>query len=584
MTCLQQIYRTTPLIITIALFYFSSCAYFNTFYNAQEYFENAEKQRLEKAGESIPPSAIDAYGKVIDKSQLVIDEYPESKYVEEALLLIGKSRFHRNEYRIAETVFKQYIESYADNIEQAEYWLALCKWKLGKSQPALDVLQYMMEKAADDDFISSIHLSIAEIYLDIDNPKSALEHLVLAAETNNDRNERGQIYYRIADLAYNSEDFDQALSANKEVVKNTTSKKRKEEANLQIVRIQRMLGNWDEVKDLIKSMLLDEIFKSIHGDLELELVKLYQMDNDLDAAITRLESIKEDYKNTKTSAEANFIHGEIALYDHWNLDDAKKYFGQVTREFRQSTFTSTANLRAKEITKYQESSAEIIVLEASIQQSTADIDSLNNDSLKTVKQQEINEQKESIANHLYNLGELEAFHFKRQDSSAVHFQRIVDNYPDSEYYPKALFVLYYIHFSGGKTEPSDLYSKRILDEVPSSEYADYLRKVLDLPIDPGSVQAILRQGELEWLINPTNALALYRNIIMKDSQSETAARAAYFLAYNYDHTFYEPDSALKYYSWLNENHGDSEQALSSRQRYEVLQQILSVAEEDTLVH
>jgi outer membrane protein assembly factor BamD (BamD/ComL family) len=111
-----------------------------------------------------------------------------------------------------------------------------------------------------------------------------------------------------------------------------------------------MLGNWDEVKDLIKSMLLDEIFKSIHGDLELELVKLYQMDNDLDAAITRLESIKEDYKNTKTSAEANFIHGEIALYDHWNLDDAKKYFGQVTREFRQSTFTSTANLRAKEIT------------------------------------------------------------------------------------------------------------------------------------------------------------------------------------------------------------------------------------------
>jgi hypothetical protein len=144
--------------------------------------------------------------------------------------------------------------------------------------------------------------------------------------------------------------------------------------------------------------------------------------------------------------------------------------------------------------------------------------------------------------------------------------------------------LYYIHFSGGKTEPSDLYSKRILDEVPSSEYADYLRKVLDLPIDPGSVQAILRQGELEWLINPTNALALYRNIIMKDSQSETAARAAYFLAYNYDHTFYEPDSALKYYSWLNENHGDSEQALSSRQRYEVLQQILSVAEEDTLVH
>lgn len=584
MTCLKQICRTTPLIFTISFFYFSSCAYFNTFYNAQEYFEKAEKQRLEKAGESIPPAAIDAYGKVIDKSQYVMDKYPDSKYVEKSLMLIGKSRFHRKEYRIAETVFKQYMETYADNVDQAEYWMALCKWKLGKPQPALDVLQSMLEIAADDDFISSIHLSIAEIQLDIENPKEALEHLVLAAETNNDRDERGQIYFRIADLAYQSGDYDQALSANEEVVKHTTSRKRKEEANLQIVRIHRMLGNWDEVKDLIKAMLVDDIFKSIHGDLELELVKLYQMDGQIDEAVTRIASIKEDYKNTKTSAEANYIHGEIELYDHWNLDDAKKYFGQVTREFRQSTYTSTANLRAKEITKYQESTAEILLLEASILQSIVTIDTLNNDSLKTVRQNEINENRKSFADHLYNMGELEAFHFKRQDSSLAHFRRIVDDFPESEYYPKALFVLYYINFTTGKSDTAELFSRRILDELPSSEYADYLRSALDLPIDPGSVQAILRQGELEWLINPANALAHYRNIIVMDSQSETSARAAYFLAYNYDYTFYEPDSALKYYSWLHENHGDSEQALSSRERYEVLQQILAVAEEDTLGH
>ena len=210
----------------VLLFVFSSCAYFNTFYNARQYFEQAEKQRLEKAGESIPPGAIDAYGKVIDKSQYVIDKYPDSKLVKEALLLIGMSRFHRKEYRIAETVFKQYVETYADNVDQAESWLALCKWQLGKPQPALDVLQSMLETATDKNFISSIYLSKAEINLDIDNSKLALEYLVLAAETNKDRDERGQIYYRIAELAYNAEDYEQSLSANTEVVKNSTSKKR----------------------------------------------------------------------------------------------------------------------------------------------------------------------------------------------------------------------------------------------------------------------------------------------------------------------------------------------------------------------
>ena len=164
----------------------------------------------------------------------------------------------------------------------------------------------------------------------------------------------------------------------------------------------------------------------------------------------------------------------------------------------------------------------------------------------------------------------------------THFQRIVNEFPESEYYPKSLFALYYINFSTGDTITADIYSKRILDELPSSEYADYLRKALDLPVDQGSVQAMLRQGELEWLITPTNALTHYRNVILTDSKSETAARAAYFLAYNYDYTFYEPDSALKYYSWLHENHENSEQALASKLRFELLQQILVVIEEDTL--
>ena len=582
MTCKQQIYPIARLILTISLFIFSSCAYFNTFYNAQLYFENAEKQRLEKAGESIPPAAIDAYGKVIEKSQHVIDKYPDSKYVQEARLLIGKARFYRKEYRIAETLFNQYTEIYSDKVEEAEFWQALCKWKLGKPQPALDVLKSMLVASTDNDFISKIHLAIAEIYLETDEPSKALEHLVLAAEMNKNRDERGQIYFRIADLAYSAENYEQALKANEEVVKNTTSKKRKEEANLQIVRIHRLLGKWDKVKSLIKSMLLDDIYRSIHGDLELELVKLYQMDNQIEEAITRIESIKEDYKNSKTSAEAYFIHGEISLFDQWNLVNAEKYFGQVSREFRQSMFTSTANLRAKEITEYQTSLTEISSLEENSALIRAALDTLEYDSLKQVQEEELNTSQLSISNHLYNLGELDAFHFKRQDSSLAHFQRIVDEFPESDFYPKALFVLYYIHFTNENKESADLYSKRILDELPSSEYADYLRKALNLPVDPESVQAILRQGELEWLVNPSNALTFYRDIIIKDSQSETASRAAYFLAYHYDYTFFEHDSAMKYYSLLNDNYYDSEQAIASRDRYSQLSQAVIETKKDTL--
>ena len=45
------------------------CAYYNTFYNAQQYYEEAEKIRLQKEGKTIPITAMDKYGKTIQKCQ-----------------------------------------------------------------------------------------------------------------------------------------------------------------------------------------------------------------------------------------------------------------------------------------------------------------------------------------------------------------------------------------------------------------------------------------------------------------------------------------------------------------------------------
>jgi len=53
---------------------FSDCAYFNTFYNAQQYFEQAEKLRLESVGENTPPKAVDAYAKVIEKCEKILEK------------------------------------------------------------------------------------------------------------------------------------------------------------------------------------------------------------------------------------------------------------------------------------------------------------------------------------------------------------------------------------------------------------------------------------------------------------------------------------------------------------------------------
>ena len=62
--------------------------YFNAFYNAEQYFNKAEKIRLENRGDKLPKTAFDHYDKVIEKSLNVLQAYPEFRFRKKAQLLI----------------------------------------------------------------------------------------------------------------------------------------------------------------------------------------------------------------------------------------------------------------------------------------------------------------------------------------------------------------------------------------------------------------------------------------------------------------------------------------------------------------
>ena len=72
------------------LLFLKGCgAYFNTFYNAEEHFKTAERIRIENLGGKIPSRSIQEYGKAIEKSEKVLREFSDSKYVMDARLLKG---------------------------------------------------------------------------------------------------------------------------------------------------------------------------------------------------------------------------------------------------------------------------------------------------------------------------------------------------------------------------------------------------------------------------------------------------------------------------------------------------------------
>lgn len=532
---------------------------------------------MEKAGESIPVSAIDAYSKVIDKSRRVLEEYPDTRYRKNALLLIGKAHFYRQEYRLAEATFQQFADEFGETYPfERGYWQAMVKWRQGKSQAALNALTSILDEPLSDDQKAQVHLSIAEIQLELNEDKLALENLLKGAELTRDADQRGQIYYRISVLAFDKQDYEMALSANKNVIRYALSKKRIEEANLQIVRIHRLLGDWDVVMSEIKSILVDDRFTRIHGNLELELVRLYQMQGKDDMAKNRLESIIKDYARSENSAEAYYMLGEIAINEDWDLDEAEKQFSQVTREYRKSQYTPTANLRVKQIKSYKDSQTSITTLLETFVNTETDSVKSDSSAANEVQTADLSPNYESLANHYYNMGELEAFHFNRPTEAIIHFMEIIDSLPTTGQYIKSLFTAAYLAAQQGDTTMAIALRDTLLDKFPRSEFADYMRKRYGMEDLDGSSNQLFRQGELGWQTDPGGSLDIFKQILHQDEDSDVAARSAMFLAVMYDRHFAQADSAIYYYDWLQSHRPESDQALATINRYEELQKTISI--------
>jgi TolA-binding protein len=93
----------------------SGCAYYNTFYNAKGMFKKAEEERIASAG----MQGGENYQQCIDKCLTLLQFYPNSKYVDDALFLIAMSRLHRGENAQARASFEGLLERFPET-EYAE--------------------------------------------------------------------------------------------------------------------------------------------------------------------------------------------------------------------------------------------------------------------------------------------------------------------------------------------------------------------------------------------------------------------------------------------------------------------------------
>ena len=521
------------------LLFLKGCAYFNTFYNAEEHFETAERIRIENLGSNLPSRAIQEYGKAIEKSEKVLREYSDSRYVKNARLLKGKSHYFRREYDSAVSIFSQLIQEEDFNLE-AKYWLALCKWKDLKPQPAINDLKNLISGVESDEFKSRIFLSIGEIYLSINDSENAYQNLNKGANLSKNRLLREEVYFQIAEISFENNDFDKALDSYQKVLSNTISITRIQESNLKIVQIYRLRGELEKSANIIQDLLVDEDFNSIKADLDLELIKIEFERGKIDFAIQNYDRIGKDYPNTKTAIEAYFLLSEIYLSSlYLDFEKVQFFMNESMRQNTNSSFKQIINKRRNDIDK-------LIQLDIELKQ------------LKNSERVE----------NLFLTGQILAFNLAKYDESKTYFEEIIFKNQSSDYYLQSLFALYTLNLKINNDEYLN-YRDKIITDYPNSDFAKYIInfeniEIVHLP------SKTLNEAEQLKVIDINQSINLYKKVMSIDKSSNSSKIASYFLGVYYDYELSISDSAKYYYQYVSENFPSSAQAESANKRLEVL--------------
>ena len=267
-------------------------AYYNTFYNAKKSFNQGQKRSEEQARKynTLQPIRIHEtplgagagdFQNAIDKGADILRKYDETKWVDDALEIIGKSYFYRKEYFSADEKFDElYISSENEVMKQrAVYWKGRVLLELRVHNQGV---QYLTEQLSlfDGEWKEGLEFQVravlAEHYVERKNWVNAIDQLTISVPKLPKKAYKERGYFLIGQIHEILGNNEEAFEAYDQVAKNYTNYDIQFEAQKKKAEVARALGNSDDAYRVFSSMVRDDKNTEFISELNYELGKTEQ--------------------------------------------------------------------------------------------------------------------------------------------------------------------------------------------------------------------------------------------------------------------------------------------------------------------
>ena len=277
--------------------YSNFTAYYNTFYNAERQFK-AGYDNLDRFGAEVDrqqylplfvkttgTSASREFEQTVLKSADILREHPDSKWVDDALMLIGKSYFYQENYVGAIQKFTEVVDQQTGLRDEAQFWLARSLMTSGAYDAALEVLTLSMaQEDADQQWVAQDRLLLAELAIRQELWEDAASHLVAGLD----------------------EVKDKELAAR---------------ASFLLGQVQETLGNYDAAYVAYRNVREYPAPYELDYAARYSAIRVDGMYLDADRALRDVRKMERDDKNVIKTAELRFLRARI-LQDIGGDDEA----------------------------------------------------------------------------------------------------------------------------------------------------------------------------------------------------------------------------------------------------------------------
>ena len=315
------------LLILISVMMFYSCAYFNTYYNAKKYYKEARKASEKNTAKRISQEELKNYELTVEKCKAVIREFPDSRYVDDSLLLMAKSYYYMGDYENSKINLEELLRRYPEsNLRyDALLWSGRAAWNLGQYSIAEDGITKVLNETKDKKILSSGYEMLAEIYRDKNEPGKELEYLKKIKTYSKSNQQKAETVFRIGIIQKESGMFEESIESFQKVEGYLPSAELVQSAKMEYTRVLKSTGRTEEALDVLQAMFDSPRFKKIRGIIEIEMADISYREGDIEGAIERYGSIGIKYPKNIASGLAWNNLGDIHMYPESETEDIINY-------------------------------------------------------------------------------------------------------------------------------------------------------------------------------------------------------------------------------------------------------------------